>query len=63
LIEALQVLKFTLKKDCLDFSALLYLPEYPSTSDGARGANILMEMLKLRPDGLKVFLDAVNLDD
>jgi hAT family C-terminal dimerisation region len=63
LMEALQILKFALKKNCRDFSAPLYLPEYHLTSDGARGANILTEMLKLKPDGVKVFLDAVDLNN
>jgi hypothetical protein len=63
LIKALQILKFALKKNCLDFSAPLHLPEYHLTSDGARGANILTEMLKLKPNGVKVFLDAVDLNN
>jgi len=63
LMEALQILKFALKKDRLDFGAPLHLPEEPLTSDGARGANVLTEMLKLKPDGLKVFLDAADLYD
>jgi hypothetical protein len=63
LMEALQILKFALKKNCLDFSTPLHLPEYHLTSDGARGANILTEMLKLKPDRVKVFLDAVDLNN
>jgi hypothetical protein len=63
LMEALQILKFALKKKCLDFSTPLHLPEYHLTSDGARGAKILTEMLKLKPDGVKVFLDAVDLNN
>jgi hypothetical protein len=62
-MEALQILKFTLKKNRLDFSAPLHLPEYHLTSDGARGANILTEMLKLKPDGVKVFFNTVDLNN
>ena len=60
LMEALQVLKFTLKKDRLDFTAHLCLPEYPSISDGS---NTLKDMLNLKPDAFKVFLDDMNFDD
>jgi hypothetical protein len=63
LMEALQILKFALKKNRLDFSTPLHLPKYHLTSDGARGANILTEMLKLKPDGIKVFLDAIDLNN
>jgi hAT family C-terminal dimerisation region len=62
LMEALQVLKFALKKSRLNFTAHLQLPEHPPTS-GAGSATTLMEMLKLKPDGLKAFLDAANFDD
>lgn len=59
-MEALQVLKFALKKDRLNFTAHLRLPEYPSNSDGS---NTLKKMLSMKPDALKVFLDAMNFDD
>jgi hypothetical protein len=62
LMEALQILKFALKKNHLDFSTPLYLPEYHLTSDGARGANILTEMLKSKPDGVKVFFGCCRLE-
>jgi hypothetical protein len=62
-MEALQILKFALKKNRLDFSAPLHLPEYHLTSDGARGANILTEMLKSKPNRVNVFLDAVDLNN
>jgi hAT family C-terminal dimerisation region len=52
LMEALQILKFALKKN-----------QYHLTSDGARGANILKEMLKLKANGVKVFLDAEDLNN
>ena len=61
-MEALQVLKFFLKKNRLNFTAHLRLPE-PPTSSGAGSANTLMEMLKLKPDGLKTFLDMTNFDE
>jgi hypothetical protein len=61
LMEALQVLKFALKKSRLNFTSHFHLPEHsgPSTAP----TNTLMEMLKIRPDALKVFLDAANFDD
>jgi hypothetical protein len=63
LMEALQVLKFALKKTRLDFTGHFHLPEHPSTSDGDGSGMSLMEMLKLKPDALKAFLDAANFDD
>jgi hAT family C-terminal dimerisation region len=63
LMEALQVLKFALKKARLSFTAHFHLPEPPSTSYGAGSANTLMKMLKLKPDALKGFLDAIDFDD
>ena len=60
LMEALQILKFSLKKARLDFTAHLHF--YEPTSD-ARSSNTLMEMLKMKPDALKAFLDAANFDD
>jgi hypothetical protein len=62
LMEALQVLKFSLKKDRLNFTAQLQFPEHPSTSDGGR-STMLMEMLTMEPHALKTFLDAADLDD
>ena len=49
LMEALQVLKFSLKKDCL-ISSTFNICEYLSTDDGPSSAGSLMEMLKLKPD-------------
>jgi hypothetical protein len=60
LMEALQVLKFALKKDRLDFTAHFRHPE-PSTSPVTTDA--LAEILKLEPDALGAFLDAANFDD
>ena len=63
LMEALQILKFSLKKSHLDFTAHFRLPEYPSTSDGAGSTSTLTAMLKMKPDALKAFLDVAVLDD
>jgi hypothetical protein len=60
LMESLQVLKFALKKDRLDFTAHLRLPEHPSTSDGS---DTLKTMLNMKPDAVRVFLDAMDFDD
>ena len=60
LMEALQILKFSLKKACLDFTAHLHF--YELTSD-AGSSKTLMEMLKMKPNALKTFLDAANFDD
>ena len=61
-MEALQVLKFSLKKDRL-ISSTFDIREYPSTNDGPGSAGSLMEMLKLKPDQLKAFLDAASIVD
>jgi hAT family C-terminal dimerisation region len=60
LMEALQVLKYSLKKSRLNFTAHLDLPE---KSDAAGSTNLLKDMLKLTPNGLKGFLDAAAFDD
>ena len=62
LMEALQILKFSLKKDHL-ISSTFDIREYLSTDDGPSSAGSLMEMLKLKPDQLKAFLDVVSLVD
>lgn len=61
-MEALQVLKFFLKKSCLNFTTHLCLHE-PPTSGGAGSANTLKEMLKMKPNALKVFLDVTDFDE
>ena len=60
LMEALQVLKFSLKKSQLNFTAHIDLPEH---SGDANSTDILKEMLKMKPNGLKAFLDAADFDD
>ena len=60
LMEALQILKFSLKKARLDFTS--HLQFYEPTSD-AGSSNTLMNMLRMKPDALKAFLDAAEFDD
>ena len=62
LMEALQILKFSLKKDHL-ISSTFDIREYLSTDDGPSSAGSLMEMLKLKPNQLKAFLDTASLVD
>jgi hypothetical protein len=62
-MEALQVLKFAIKKDHIDFTSHLQFPEHTFTADVPSSANTLMEMTKMKPDALKAFLDTVNFDD
>jgi hAT family C-terminal dimerisation region len=52
LIEAIQVLKFALKKSCLDFMAHLQLPEDSMVGDVSNSTNTLTEMLKIDPGAL-----------
>jgi hypothetical protein len=63
LMEALQVLKFALKKSRLNFTAHLKVPEHPSTSGGGGPPISLMEMLGMKPDALKAFLGTANFED
>jgi hypothetical protein len=62
LMEALQVLKFSLKKSRLNFTGHLRLPEPPLTS-GAESAGTLRQVLEMKPDAFKSFMDAMNFDD
>jgi hypothetical protein len=59
LMEALQVLKFAKKKTRLNFTTHLQPLEH-STSHDVESANTLMQMLKIKPDALKGFLDAMD---
>jgi hypothetical protein len=63
LMEALQVLKFALKKSRLNFTAHLQLPDHFMNGDGPEPANTLAEMLKLNPEALAAFLDVANFCD
>src|ERR1700734_3826531 len=63
LMEALQVLKFTLKKDRLNFTANLYLPKRAMAAYSAGSSNALTELLNMKPDALEAFLDTANFDD
>ena len=63
LMEALQVLKFALKKSCLNFTAHLQLPEHSMSGDGLSATNSLMEMLKMNPGALEEFLNTANFHD
>src|ERR1700678_2085253 len=60
LMEALQILKFSLKKARLDFTS--HLQFYEPTSD-AGSSNTLTNMLRMKPNALKAFLDAAEFDD
>src|SRR5271168_5364039 len=60
LMEALQILKFSLKKARLNFTS--HLQFYEPTSD-AGSSNTLTNMLRMKPDALKSFLDAAEFDD
>jgi len=62
-MEALQVLKFALKKSRLNFTAHLQLPEPPMPGDGPGPPNTLSEMLKMNPDTLSAFLNIANFSD
>ena len=62
-MEALQVLKFALKKSRLNFTAHLQLPDHFMNGDGPEPANTLAEMLKLNPEALAAFLDVANFCD
>jgi hypothetical protein len=63
LMEALQVLKYSLKKDRLDFTSHLQLPEHTLTAEPAGSSSTLTGMLNVKPDGLQAFLDTVDFDD
>ena len=54
-MEALQVLKFALKKSRLNFTAHLQLPEHSMSGDGPSPTNSLTEMLKMNPGALEEF--------
>lgn len=62
LMEALQILKFALKKSRLDFTAHLQLPEHIMIGDGPdASSNTLTDMLKMNPRALRNFLQTLSL--
>ena len=63
LMEAIQVLKFALKKSRLNFTAHLQLPEHSMSKDGPDPTNSLSEMLKMNPDAFRAFVQTLNLCD
>ena len=63
LMEALQVLKFVLKKSHLSFTAHLQLPEHSMSGDGPSPTNSLMEILKMNSGALEEFLNTANFHD
>jgi hypothetical protein len=60
LMEAIQVLKFVLKKSRLDFTAHLQLPEDSMVRDVSDSTNTLTEMLKMNPGALQGFLQTLS---
>jgi hAT family C-terminal dimerisation region len=60
LMEAIQVLKFALKKSRLDFTAHLQLPEDSMVGDVSDSTNTLTEMLKMNPGALQGFLQSLS---
>jgi hypothetical protein len=60
LMEAIQVLKFTLKKSRLDFTAHLQLPEDSMVGDVSDSTNTLTEMLKMNPGALQGLLQTLS---
>ena len=61
LMEATQILKFALKKSCLNFTAHLQLPKHSMSRDGPDPTDTLTDMLKMNPDALQAFLQTLNL--
>jgi hypothetical protein len=63
LMEALQILKFALKKDRLNFTADLQLSEDLLTSPPAESTNSLTKFLKMKPDSFEAFLDTATFEN
>ena len=60
-MEVLQILKFALKKDRLDFTAHLELPEHTMIGDGpGSSTNTLTDMLKMNPRALQTLLQTLT---
>ena len=62
-MEAIQILKFALKKSRLNFTAHFQLPEHSMSGDGPDPTDTLTDMLKMNPDALQAFLQTLNLCD
>jgi hAT family C-terminal dimerisation region len=60
LMEAIQVLKFALKKSRLDFTAHLQLPKDSMVGDVSDSTNTLTEMLKMNPGALQGLLKTLS---
>jgi hypothetical protein len=60
LMEALQVLKFAMKKERLNFTAHLHLPEDALAADGAEPSKSLTEVLRMKPEAREAFLDTLD---
>jgi hypothetical protein len=60
LMEAIQVLKFSLKKSRVDFTAHLQLPEDSVAGDVPNSTNTLTEMLKINPGALHGVLQTLS---
>jgi hAT family C-terminal dimerisation region len=60
LMEAIQVLKFTLKQSRLDFTAHSQLPEDSMVRDVSDSTNTLTEMLKMNSGALQGFLQTLS---
>jgi hypothetical protein len=65
LMEALQILKYALKKDRLNFTAHLRFPEDepPSTAVAAEPTDMLTEILNMKRDTLEAFLETADFDE
>lgn len=58
-MEALQVLKFALKKERLNFTSHLHLPEDALAAD-AGPSKSLTEVLRMKPEAREAFLDTLD---
>jgi hypothetical protein len=57
LMEALQVLKFALKKERMDFTDHLRLPEYPPDTGSPDELSV---MLKMQPEAFRTYLASID---
>jgi hAT family C-terminal dimerisation region len=61
LMEALQILKFALKKERLNFTDHLHLPEASLNLPDAQPPNELSKMLKMNPETFSAYLKSIDL--